>query len=57
MLAEVFMIWVEQIRRQGHGERTTTPSTSPFVPLAALKEPCSKNKVSLRISPAATVSH
>ncbi len=29
MLAEIFMLWLEA-RRQP--ERTTTPSTSPFVP-------------------------
>jgi hypothetical protein len=30
MLAEIFMIWLETLRRIP--ERTTTPSTSPFVP-------------------------
>ncbi len=29
MLAEVFMIWLEALRRP---ERTTTPSSSAFVP-------------------------
>jgi len=29
MLAEIFMIWLETLRRPG---RTTTPSSSTFVP-------------------------
>jgi hypothetical protein len=34
MLAEIYMIWIESLRRRQPPERTTTPSTSPFVPFA-----------------------
>jgi hypothetical protein len=35
MLAEIYMIWIESLRRRRESlERTTTPSTSPFVPFA-----------------------
>ena len=32
MLAEIYMIWIESLRRRESPERTTMPSTSPFVP-------------------------
>jgi hypothetical protein len=32
MLAEIFMIWIESLRRHETSERTTMPSTSAFVP-------------------------
>jgi hypothetical protein len=34
MLAEIYMIWIESLRRRESPERTTTPSTSAFVPIA-----------------------
>jgi len=34
MLAEVFMIWLEALRRQQAATTTTTPSSSVFVPFS-----------------------
>jgi hypothetical protein len=42
MLAEVFMIWIESLRRHEAAQRTTTPSTSTFVPFDRNHSGCSK---------------
>jgi hypothetical protein len=48
MLAEMFMIWLEALRRQQTTTTTTTPSSSIFVPFSRCDAALFKNSTGRR---------